>query len=293
MSPIESIESSLYGIKKIPEHISIHPIYEEQFMNELNTLIWIPRSWKTIIEYYSQQLFRNTEDNSEQEKEKRAKRIQHINQLQQAFLIQQKPAWREIIEAMDLNQRTLVLYDRGKEQWMCQFSMILITKILEIYIQKYSSVYNKIAIVPRYLWYAPDYLASNSTIVHNEAMGEEFQQISHIYADTIHFTDGNPDFWYGNIPILWLATTENLKRQKQLIWQEFETTHIFFGREREKNKQLEWNSEILNKNVIPRGIWHMLSEIIRSIHEVEIKHIQNIWKYPITQTQWNVHYILV
>ena len=39
MSPIESIESSLYGIEKIPEHISIHPIYEEQFMNELNTLI--------------------------------------------------------------------------------------------------------------------------------------------------------------------------------------------------------------------------------------------------------------
>lgn len=77
---------------------------------------------------------------------------------------------------------------------MCPFSIVLITKILEEYIQKYSSVFNRIAIVPRYANYAPEYLESPLTKVYNDVVDEEFRQVSNIYSDVVHFTDGNPGF---------------------------------------------------------------------------------------------------
>jgi hypothetical protein len=115
--------------------------------------------------------------------------------------------------------------------------------------------------------------------------------VSNIYSDVVHFTDGNPGFWFGNIPILWLATREHPKRIKTIEKHEHEWMHLLFARERDMKHYRE-NQDLWEKNQVQYWIGYMLAEVLRAVHACEIRHIEHVWQFPMDITQWRYSTIL-
>lgn len=183
------INSSIY----MPSPISI------PWEKSLVTPTWLIKSSKKVLE---------TLDPIDPKK--REENILLVND-KQNWLLQQNGTSVISWEKNDEFHRKLVVYFRPTQiNYVSRVQVIEIMRFLQYYVEQgYSSLFDDFMVLYRF----PDTdmldeFEKNS----HPATGIDFRLLSSIYANTVHFSNGTPDFIPGTIPIL--GTTPH-KRWKQ------------------------------------------------------------------------------
>ena len=165
--------------------------------------------------------------------------------------------------------RKLVAYYRPTQiDYVSKMQVIEIMRFLQYYVEQwYSSLFDMFVIMYRF----PDTdlldeFAQNSST----ATGLNFQFLSSIYANTIHFSNGTPDFIPWTLPILWTTPHKRWKHKWENTTIHLPIEYITTGKIWHKHGIISaLDQKIVQQQSSPQKLIPTLNIVLKVIQQAE------------------------